>query len=435
MGRPWTDAEVEYLKKHVGELGESPLLFIDDFNQTFDCDRTVKSIESKCHNLRLSYNSPDRKGPVQEMSVEESIDYDRKLQGVKRDLDYYKKKYNAIVKDNVVEEKILEVISKNIKVMPEVPVPPHPNVIEDVTVEEPILLLSDFHANETVFGDQIMGINNYNIKIMTSRIQGIIDTVIDLCKNKLRGYLFPKLHIIGLGDWVTGIIHKELVETGETNIVDSVNILTYILAQAFLELAQVFESIEFIGVVGNHGRFSKKPEFKNKAILNWDYIAYNQLALMLQRQPNIKFDIPRSFFWVKEINNFNWLIAHGDDIPGYRGLPWYGIKRAVSEWGELFGSKGTSLSYFAFGHFHNKANLDRANGEIIVNSSVIGPNEYSVARMRGFTPPSQWLLGTHHKYGLTWRFPIRLDMLDEDRTPRYKYDIEGEFHKAVKKLI
>jgi hypothetical protein len=225
-----------------------------------------------------------------------------------------------------------------------------------------------------------------------------------------------------MGDFTSGTIHSELVESTRTNIVDWALSGATVVAQLIRDLASVFEEVEFVGVVGNHGRMQKEKRFKD-VYVNWDYVTYHLLSLFLKGTKHVKFDIPRCFFRVREINNHNFLILHGDNIRQWMMIPWYGIDRAVHRLAELLASQGEFFEYVCMAHFHNLGQIDRVKGEKIINGSVIGGNEFSLGNMFVSSDPKQLFFGVHKRVGITWRFPINLKFANyPSQNIRYMYD-------------
>jgi len=200
-----------------------------------------------------------------------------------------------------------------------------------------------------------------------------------------------------------------------------------------LELAQVFPEIEFEGVVGNHGRMSKEIRFK-KRYVNWDYITYNMLSLLLKDQKNIKFNIPKSFWTIKKIEGKTFLFLHGDNINSWAGLPWYGIQRMIGRFRALLSSKNIKIDYVCLAHFHNAGTLDDVDGETVINGSVIGGSEFSVGKLFLGTRASQFFAGVHKDHGLSWRFPLNLQNIPEIKNS-YIYDMSTPVADQIDEIL
>ncbi len=232
----------------------------------------------------------------------------------------------------------------------------------------------------------------------------------------------------------SGQIHAELVETANDSVIEWTLGGALIISQFLIDLSRHFKHIEFTGVVGNHGRMTKDVRFKQRYV-NWDYLLYVISSLMCINQKNIVFDIPKSFFTMKKISGQNYLILHGDNIKGYRSIPWYGIERAVNELSQLLSSQNKIFQHVFLGHFHNQGILDKIIGEVILNGSVIGGNEYSLGKLFKSADPKQMLMGVNSKYGPTWRFPINLREAKIKQNPRYKYEGINNLNEQIRSII
>ncbi|MHA1833226.1 MAG: hypothetical protein ACTSV7_04490 [Candidatus Baldrarchaeia archaeon] len=417
----WTKKEVAYLEKKVN-AGVHPHDFIDDLNKRFGNKRSFSSVEKKVSRMGLSLAGCERALAVP--TVEESktiVKKDIELTRVKAEKSILLKKYKHAIKASSMQEVILEYLHEHIQALPEVPTP-KPRKIEftDSSEEELILNLSDIHAGEIVNAEEMAGLNEYNFHIMSHRLKALADTVVDISKNKLRGYQFHKLHILGLGDWISGTIKDELVESSEGNVIEWTMNLAYIVSQMIRELAVEFEEIVFAGVIGNHGRLHKKPRFKARYV-NWDYVCYQMISALLFKQKNVKCIIPKSFWYIHEVNNHKFLLIHGDNILSNLGIPWYGINRMVANFKELLASKEQHFDYIMLGHFHNYGLLDRVKGELLINGSLIGGNEYSVGKMFTSSEACQHFCGVHPKRGMTFRYKVNVQHIDTSGESPYKY--------------
>ena len=434
----YSSEEIVFMRQKIKEKVH-PVDFVDDLNKKFSNERTLISVTTKLGRLDVSYahcetkKSQEAREELQKLSASEEaiiempkkeinlvVEKDKEIQRLKTQVSIFQRKYTAANKAANLQESILKVLKETIVALPSVKVPAIKSFKVGRTKESALLLLSDLHAGEIVKPEEIGDINSYNFEIMKNRLKRLSDSIIDISQNKLRGYTFPKLVIGALGDFVTGIIHEELVESAEDTPIEWAEGTALVVAQFILELAQVFPEIEFTGIVGNHGRMTKQVRFK-KRYVNWDYITYTYLSLLLKDQKNIKFNLPKSFWTLQEIEGKTFLFLHGDNIQSWNGIPWYGIQRMVSRLEALLYSKKIKVDYVCLGHFHNAGSLDKVNGELILNGSVIGGNEFSIGKLFMSTDANQFFAGVHNEHGLSWRYHLNLQNAPEPKNP-YIYD-------------
>ena len=135
------------------------------------------------------------------------------------------------------------------------------NKIKPVCVEEEfekaaILTLSDFH-----FGLEINEFNNvYNADVFYQRLNKILGKTIEYIQlNKVR-----TLYVLGLGDYMSGIIHTTTRIENRENIVQQVIKASEALSQMLTELSK-FVEIYYYDVTDNHGRvFPNKDDWENE---------------------------------------------------------------------------------------------------------------------------------------------------------------------------
>lgn len=349
------------------------------------------------------------------------VDFDQKSTSLKAELSILRHKYQAALKRNDVSERILEYNSKTIAALPAVPVPPVPKLDKTKTVESVVMVGSCWHIGEVIDKQEMGGLNEYNFEVFKKRYQYLIEKTISFTTKNMANYQFPELHILLTGDMVSGVIHDELEATNELNIVEQATLGALIVAQGFLDLARAFPKIVVTCVVGNHGRVKHEKYFKHKQQVNWDYVFYTNLALLLKNQKNIQFNIPMSFWAGISIQGHNFLIMHGDMIKSWGGIPFYGLAREATKWTEVMASNKEFFRYFVASHFHTKAVLQTPTGERIMNASLKGGDEYA-AGLGLFGEPIQLLFGVHEKYGKTWELSINAKHADNTVTPRYICD-------------
>ena len=440
----WTPEEITFIKKKISE-GIHPEDFVDSLNKEFKSNRTTIAIVNKLIRLNISYDkceSEKSKKVYEELQVTEMpsqkidllVEKDREIQKLKSQLFIVAAKYRVANKDTNLQESILEVLRNTIKALPTVKIPIiKPSIKIEKTKETALLLLSDLHSGEVVQAAEIGDLNAYNFDIMKNRLKYLANCITDITLNKLRGYEFPKLVIGMLGDIVSGIIHDELVETAENTPIEWSEGTALVLAQFLLDLAQVFPEIEIDGVVGNHGRMHKEIRFK-KRYVNWDYITYNLLNLLLKDQKNIKFNFPKSFWTIKKIEGKTFLFLHGDNINSWAGMPWYGIQRMIGRFRALLSSKNIKIDYVCLAHFHSAGTLDDVDGETIINGSVIGGTEFSVGKLFLGTHANQFFAGVHEEHGLSFRYHLNLQNIPEIKNP-YVYDVNTPIVDQVNEIL
>ena len=262
---------------------------------------------------------------------------DVKFEKLQSKLKVLQRKYRAAVKDTAVLDRFLETARECIQAAE--PIEPLYLPTDQSGGEHRVVaLLSDVHVGEVVSAEETNNLSEYNYGIFVERMKIWTKKVVELVELRRTRLHVPNLSVFMLGDMVSGDIHEELKVTNEGSVLDTVVFATKHIAAALLELSRHFEEIEVSGVVGNHGRMSKKPYFKGKQRVSWDYLIYQMLALHLKDQKNIKWHIPASFWTIRNVLGMRFLLFHGDGIQSTQGLPYYGIERAYLRLRDLIGS-------------------------------------------------------------------------------------------------
>lgn len=316
-----------------------------------------------------------------------------------------RKQVKSARKLEVFDAKALALLEENVQALEADYTPIKLDVDPKLTTHAHVLQWSDLHAAERVSYEAMSGLNEFNWDIMVERHQSMARAIRSFKKN--RPYPIDELHIAAVGDMVTGDIHDELRETNEIVITEAAVKLGLFMADfVSAELVPLYKRIILKAVVGNHGRTTAKPEFKN-AHKNWDWIAFKVMELRLAAFKNVIVEVPKSFEAVMTVFDKNILLFHGDGVPSNMpGVPWGGIQRRTKELFDTWMSKGIYIDHFAYGHYH-EANMT-GQGRMWGNGSIKGPDEYSLKRFGGGRPPCQLLHTFHPTRGLVGTDFLRL---------------------------
>ena len=350
--------------------------------------------------------SPEPGEPLPQETPEQMVERDREVRRLKEQLSAAKSKLDSAYTDAELEDRICAHIDRVVPALPACPAPTTPKHGSN-TPESVVALFSDYHIGEVVSHTDTGGLNAYNRDIFRARLRYHTDAIRNICQQKLTGYDFPELVIIGLGDMVSGIIHDELVETSDGTLMDWLIEGSHELALAFRDLATAFPTVRVEWHFGNHGRTSQKVRFKRRFV-NYDYLLGHMVATELRDQPNLTFTNHKSFWSLVEVQGINILALHGDNIKGWNGLPSYGINRAIGNLTALLGMRRQTFEIAVLGHFHQTGLIERMDCDVVLNGSAIGGNEFSIGALFAGAKPRQVIFGVHPKRGKTWMYQIDL---------------------------
>lgn len=312
-------------------------------------------------------------GPTREEILESEVRELRKRVGKQRSVD-------------VQAERVLQEIEATIR--PVEPIYEAPALAERGQKRyAQALILSDLHCGEVVVPEAVNGLNEFNWDVLVRRMASIEKSLLSF--QKARPYPIDELQIWLLGDNLSGNIHEELAETNEFPVADQAWHVGSLIAQFIEHLVPHFPRLIIKGVAGNHPRIGK-PHSSKQVFDSFDWLGYKLIETHLARYESISFDFPRAAFTVAEIAGLNILLWHGDGVrSSMPGVPWGGVMRRWNELRKQYAQQGTYLDGLAVGHFH-QANV--VQGQIFMNGSVIGLNEYGLKNFGSGEKPTQLLL-------------------------------------------
>lgn len=275
--------------------------------------------------------------------------------------------------------------------------------------EEVILDISDIQAGTKIVKDGTGGLNEFNWGIMEQEFTKLFLGVASISKRQMELAPIRKIHVFMLGDMVEGWdIYAGQAQNIDQDIYNQLYLLRDAMSRFLLQLLTVFEVVEVTTVYGNHGRVGKKGE--NPNWVNWDLIFYNSLMDRLANETRIQFNITMSWWQIKEVMGWRFLLFHGDDVKGWGGIPFYGIDRSQKNYREMLETVQEKFDYVEMGHLHTPAMLPLMGGGFVtINGCWPGGSVLALKNMATTGRPQQWIKGIHPEYGQTWHYPIYLN--------------------------
>jgi hypothetical protein len=273
----------------------------------------------------------------------------------------------------------------------------------------PSLLLTDIHWDEVVSPSQIGGVNKYNRAIAEQRVRRAFERTVVVSRDYLKGLRYDGFQLFLGGDMISGIIHEELKETNEAQVMESVLSVVEPLEAGIQLLAKEFGKVHVVGVVGNHGRNTKKPRSKFRAADNFDWLIYRMIQRDLAGRKGVTIDVPDSADAPVTIYQTKYLLTHGDQFRGGSGISgllaplMIGAHRKTRRETK----SGRGFDVMVMGHWHQTINLPTMG--VIVGGSIKGYDEH--AYLSNYTPerPQQSFWITTPEHGPTISGPIFVD--------------------------
>ena len=393
---------VEFTATRGPVLGFHSTALWREFCDKFGVAVSLTSFRNFAARVKGDRHLPSATTPMPTIDEVSRVEQERLRENFDKDLLAQLKRQKATT------DALIEAIAEIVPKVPKAEVPRLSEPKTDGRAQTALLILSDIHIGQVVNSSEVQGLGGYNFQVFKQRKAALINAVRSIIRHHQVAHPVKRLHIAWLGDNLEG---DQIYPSQRLNI--DLDLMQQVfggveeLAEIPLSFLDLVDHIDNECVVGNHGRVGRKGD--NKTYVNWDYVLYRTLQLKLGLyEERIRWHIPESFFTTPEIEGWNWLFWHGDDVKSWAGIPWYGLQRAVGNWIQIFNHMGRRFDYAAVGHFHQEAKVDQAASEFFINGSWVGTNEYSL-RLRSANTPKQTLLFIHPVHGVTARYPVQLE--------------------------
>lgn len=265
-----------------------------------------------------------------------------------------------------------------------------------------ILVLSDWHIEEPVYAETVNGVNEYNLEIAERRVKKVFEKALLLLEDARHMARIDELVVALLGDFTTGWLHPENIETNLLAPDPAIHLATDWIEDGLLTLLKHANvgRIRVPTCVGNHGRTTVKPRNSNMMQTSREYSMYLHLRRRLRSCKGLDWEIGESYLNYQEIQGRTVRFHHGDAIKfnGGVGGPTVPILKAEAQW-----DKGRKADYSFFGHLHQFIPY----GRWCMNGSVIGYNPYALKiKADASEPPRQAFAVIDHKQGMTRILPV-----------------------------
>ena len=243
---------------------------------------------------------------------------------LKEDVDnntIFKREKNKLTKDDidVLTRLIGEGMFNNYKKIKLIE--PKPYIGEGKREEVSVLTLSDAHIGtlNTVFdGETGKKITTYNEEIFKQELYTLQNSIVEIHEILSHSYSLKKLIIFVLGDMLT---NDRIYEGQEWEVEKIVGLQLWdavvYFTKFFNNLLSTYETIEIVGVVGNHGRSQPLADTENEPVeQNFEYHLYRIWQKQFEESKRIKVIVPNTRRFIYNVNGWNHLIEHGDAIKG-----------------------------------------------------------------------------------------------------------------------
>lgn len=267
------------------------------------------------------------------------------------------------------------------------------------------LALGDWHIGEIIRPNETEGFGKYNSTIAKERLDSILVSFIKWINVQRKVYNIQECCVFGLGDYISGGIHQELLMNQEFPPIEQAIHAGKLLSDVLYQLSNYFNKVCFYGLSSdNHGRTFQKPIYKQKGLTNYSHVTLQIAKLGLANNKKIDFNEILAISKSVKVGGKQILITHGDCIRGWMGVPYYGIERLKGREYIRRATRNEKFDYILMGHWHVPSLL---SGNVLINGALSGPSEFDYANGR-ISEPCQVAFLMHSEHGLfnlVWLFP------------------------------
>lgn len=247
-----------------------------------------------------------------------------------------------------------------------------------------VALFSDAHIEETVNPNSVLGLNEYNIQIAKERIEKYFVNLANCIEiDGVENLIFASL-----GDVISGYIHDELAQSNELTPLEAIFEAQNLIYNGLCHLVKhtSLKNIQFIGIVGNHSRTTKRIQHSNGYKMSYEWLMYKNIQKQCEMSDlPIEFNIPESELAIVDTeDNRRFIFMHGFQIKSSGNSTVCGIYPALNRLSLKYG-KTFKQDKIYLGHFHTCTSISNA----VVNGSIIGYNAYAISNGFQYEEPAQ----------------------------------------------
>lgn len=235
-----------------------------------------------------------------------------------------------------------------------------------------VALASDWHVGERVDPRFVQHLNEFNPEIARIRGRRFFESIEWLIA-KERKYADIRNLVLWLGgDFLSGYIHAELVESNFMSPLEEVRYVKAMLVEGidFLLKALPDLVISIPCNFGNHDRTTDKTRIATASRNSYTWGLYHDLADIYRGNERVKFQIADGHHLTTQVYDTRIHFHHGDSVRSAGGIGGITVplNRAVAQWSLKYGSQISCV-----GHFHQYGSGER----LVTNGSLIGYSTYA----------------------------------------------------------
>lgn len=246
-----------------------------------------------------------------------------------------------------------------------------------------VAVASDWHIEEEVKAGTVNNLNKFNLDIAKERVHKFFRKIVSLtAKEKQDVKIYDLILVLG-GDFISGNIHDELLETCLIPPVEAIIFVQELIESGIDFLLEHTKlSITLPCVVGNHTRITAKVHISTEQGNSLETLMYHSLMKRYKGVDRVRFIIGSGYHIYLPIYDDVFRIHHGHAVNyggGVGGLS-IPLNKAISQW-----DKTQCVNHDILGHFHTYNSFKKAT----VNGSLIGYSPFAIRIKAEYEPPTQ----------------------------------------------
>jgi hypothetical protein len=266
-----------------------------------------------------------------------------------------------------------------------------------------VLVLSDWHIEETVLKETVNNLNQYDLTIARERVKQVWQRAEMLLHHERQLVDIDHLVVATLGDFISGHIHEELMETCSLSPMAATREAGELLLGGIEKMLESFRRVTVVTAHGNHGRSTHKMRAATSADHSFEHNLYKWMEKSTRGTKGLEWQIGDGYLNYMDIQGYSFRFHHGDAVRYSSGVGGLSIpmNKAKANWDR---SRPSDLD--VCGHFHTWLYMPY---KFLVNGCVIGMSPYGIRIRAEYQPPSQSLLIVDSRHGVTKALQVFAD--------------------------
>lgn len=230
-----------------------------------------------------------------------------------------------------------------------------------------IALWSDWHVG----ADFKNSLNTYNVEVFRESVQKLLVKTIEFGKQNN----IDELIVSQLGDSIMGAIHVSARVQSSEDVIKQIQIVSEVIAECIAELANTFNKVKLINIIGNHSRMISS---KTESIFteNLENLIPWYLETRLSGFKNVEIAKDDDGYYIEDIEGEKFVFVHGD------------LDHVSSVAKTLPQMLGIVPKFIFAGHIHHNTVKEHGRTTVITNGSLMGVDTYAISK-RFFAEPMQ----------------------------------------------